>query len=262
MNGRRPAGVAEQRTPGRKSPSSDLLAELQASIERAVELARQLQLAEAQAQGADRDPGSVVRLAELERRLADVTSDRDELSLRLGEHEQQIGRLMNLYVATYQLHATLDPAEVQATIAEIAINLLGAERFVLLFWKGDGTECEIALQQGMEDDVSEMYRAGRYTGGDAAVDATLSDGVLRIGPIDGSEALAVVPLTVQGATVGALVLLKLFGHKAQLRSDDRELLDLLAAHAASALFAARVYSTTDRKLKTLESLVKLVRRGG
>jgi len=35
---------------------------------------------------------------------------------------------MNLYVATYQLHATLDPAEVQETIAEIAINLLGAAR--------------------------------------------------------------------------------------------------------------------------------------
>ena len=36
-------------------------------------------------------------------------------------------------------------------------------------------------------------------------------------------------------------------------------LDLLAAHAASALFAARVYSNTDRKLRTLESLVQLVR---
>ena len=29
---------------------------------------------------------------------------------------------------------------------------------------------------------------------------------------------------------------------------------------ASALFAARVYSATDRKLKTLESLIQLVKR--
>jgi len=41
--------------------------------------------------------------------------------------------------------------------------------------------------------------------------------------------------------------------------EDRDLLDLLAAHAASALLAARMYSATDRKLKTLENLVKLVR---
>ena len=175
---------------------------------------------------------------------------------------------MNLYVATYQLHATLDPAEVQATIAEIAINLLGAERFVLLFWKTAQAavaerrsgDCEIAFAHGMEDEVGGFYQNGVYAGGDPAVDATLSDGVLRIGPLDGSAALACVPLTVQGATVGALVILKLFDHKAMLRPEDRDLLDLIAAHAASALFAARVYSNADRKLKTLEGLVALVRR--
>ena len=62
--------------------------------------------------------------------------------------------------------------------------------------------------------------------------------------------------------VGALVITKLFDHKAILRTEDRDLLDLLAAHAASALFAARVYSRTDRKLRTLENLVSLVRGGG
>ena len=241
----------------------DALDELRATLDRAAELTREIESTEltraiesVALPGVKRPPAPT----ELQLRLADVESDRQELSGRLAEYEQQVGRLMNLYVATYQLHATLDPAEVQATIAEIAINLLGAERFVLIFWKADAEECEIALSQGMTEDASGHYLNGVYSGGDPAVDATLSDGVLRIGPIDGSEALACVPLTVQGATVGALVILKLFSHKAMLRPEDRDLLDLLAAHAASALFAARVYSTTDRKLKTLESLVKLVRR--
>ena len=227
------------------------LEELRATLDRAAELARELK---------DLPVPTGPAKEDLAARLADVESDRAELSQQLSEYEQQVGRLMNLYVATYQLHATLDPAEVQATIAEIAINLLGAERFALLFWKSDSAECEIALQQGLEGDASGFYANNTYAGGDPAVDATLSDGVLRIGPIDGSDVLAAVPLTVQGATVGALVLLKLFDHKSVLRPDDRDLLDLLAAHAASALFAARVYSNTDRKLKTLESLVKLVRR--
>lgn len=228
------------------------LDELRATLDRAAELAKQIESRTASVQPPPPD---------LQARLTDVEADRAELNQKLAEYEQQVGRLMNLYVATYQLHATLDPSEVQSTIAEIAINLLGAERFVLLFWKTDESgECEISLSQGMEADRSGLYQNGVYGGGDSAVDATLADGVLRIGPIAGSDALACVPLTVQGTTVGALVILKLFDHKASLKPEDRDLLDLIAAHAASALFAARVYSNTDRKLKTLESLVKLVRR--
>jgi GAF domain-containing protein len=226
------------------------LDELRATLDRAAELAKHIETRQAASPQPD-----------LQARLTDVEADRAELNHKLAEYEQQVGRLMNLYVATYQLHATLDPSEVQGTIAEIAINLLGAERFVLLFWKTDESgDCEITLSQGMEGDRSGHYQNGGYSGGDPAVDATLADGVLRIGPIDGSDALACVPLTVQGTTVGALVILKLFDHKTSLKPEDRDLLDLIAAHAASALFAARVYSNTDRKLKTLESLVKLVRR--
>jgi GAF domain-containing protein len=244
--------AAREPLPSRLGSALD---ELRATLDRAAELAKQIET---------RPDGA----GELNSRLADVESDREELSTKLAEYEHQVQRLMNLYVATYQLHATLDPAEVQATIAEIAINLLGAERFVLLFWKTDAAaaadgragECEVAFAQGMEDDGSGTYQNGVYAGGDPAVDATLADGVLRIGSIDGSDALACVPLAVQGATVGALVILKLFDHKAMLRPEDRDLLDLIAAHAASALFAARVYANTDRKLKTLESLVALVRR--
>ncbi len=241
--------AAREQLPPRPGSALD---ELRAALDRAAALAREI---ESRPEGA----------GELKSRLADVESDREELSTKLADYEHQVQRLMNLYVATYQLHATLDPGEVQATIAEIAINLLGAERFVLLFWRtsADGTrsgDCEIAFAQGMEEDQSGLYLNSAYVGGDSVVDATLADGVLRIGPFDGSPALACVPLTVQGATVGALVILKLFDHKEMLRAEDRDLLDLIAAHAASALFAARVYSVTDRKLKTLESLVALVRR--
>jgi hypothetical protein len=58
--------------------------------------------------------------------------------------------------------------------------------------------------------------------------------------------------------VGALVLFKLVDHKPSLTMADKDLLDLLAAHAASALLAARVYTATDRRLRTLENLVKLL----
>ena len=236
---------------------SEVLTELRSSLKRAGTLVETLEHTLQSRQSALVDEGPTEALEELERRLRMAETDVQELTSRLVDSEHHAGRLMNLYVATFQLHAHLEPEEVQATIAEIAINLLGAEHFVLLLRKGEGTECDVALAEGAAANSGGLYTDGRYLGGDSMVDSTLEDGVLRIGPEQGSRALAAVPLRVQETIVGALVLLKLLDHKPVLRPEDRDLLDLLSAHAASALFAARLFATKDRKLRTLESLVKL-----
>jgi uncharacterized coiled-coil protein SlyX len=237
----------------------DLVGELRATLERAGELIRVVETNLRGASDVAEGASAGERIAELERRLSTAESDVKELASRLVDSEHQGGRLMNLYVATYQLHATLDPAEVQATIAEIAINLLGAEQFVLLLRRDEGVDYEISLLEGMYDGVLPLYDGETYKGGDPMVDQTLKDGVLRLGPTGESQALAAVPLRVQNDIVGALVVLKLLDHKPILRAEDRDLLDLLSAHAASAMFAARLFATKDRKLRTLESLVKLAR---
>lgn len=192
-------------------------------------------------------------------RLAQAESEREELAARLGEVEHQVGRLMTLYVATYQLHATLDPADVQSTIAEIAVNMLGAEHFALLLRDEDKDVLDIRLLEGTI--AAPWAESPIYPGGDPLIDASLLDGMLRFGPTEGSPVLVAVPLRVQDVTVGALVITKLLDHKGALNEDDRELLDLLGAHAASALFASRVYARAARKLRTLEGLIKLVRKG-
>jgi uncharacterized coiled-coil protein SlyX len=237
----------------------DPVSELRSTLERAGELARVVESSLRGVSTGGETVDSEERIGELEHRLATAESDVKELASRLVDSEHQGGRLMNLYVATYQLHATLDPAEVQATIAEIAINLLGADQFVLLLRRDEGEGYEIALLEGMYDGVLPLYDGDSYKGGDPMVDSTLRDGVLRLGPTPESAALAAVPLRVQNDIVGALVVLKLLDHKPILRAEDRDLLDLLSAHAASAMFAARLFATKDRKLRTLESLVKLAR---
>jgi len=241
----------------------EVLGQLRASLERAAELARTLEasLGPSLSDTAPEESTADGRAEDLERRLASAESDVKELASRLVESEHQGGRLMNLYVATYQLHSTLDPAEVQATIAEIAINLLGAAQFVLLLRRDEGEGLEIALREGAAEDLlgDPLYGGEVYGGGDPMVDATLADGVLRLGPTPESRALAAVPLRVHQEIVGALVVQKRLYHKPILRAQDRDLLDLLSAHAAIALFAARLFATKDRKLRTLESLVKLAR---
>ena len=118
------------------------------------------------------------------------------------------------------------------------------------------------LCHGLDEEVADrsfIRFAGRhYAGGDALVDATLKDGRLRAGAEGGP--VAVVPLNVNGRTVGALVLLRLLGHRHEIGPEDRETLDLLAAHAACALFAAQSYASADRKLRTLAGILEPARR--
>ena len=245
----------------------EILEELHSTLGRAKELVQALETTSAQAISSPTDAVENVRreleqqeeINKLKNRMQMMEDDQGELASRLVESEHHKGRLMNLYVATFQLHATLDPEDVQATIAEIAVDLLGAEVFALLLRQEDEGVCDVALSRGLDEYGANLYTDGSYRGGDPVVDATLADGVLRYGATEGSSVMAAVPLKVQDAIVGAIVLLKLFDHKPMLADDDRDLLDLLGAHAASALFAARVYATADRKLRTLESLMKLVR---
>lgn len=253
--------MSEQPPAGSAGAAHDpVVDQLREALGRASELVASLSAALATAARDREVPMGEGAVSTSEKPQAPADLDAQEISERLVETEHQLDRLMSLYVATYQLHAFLDPRQVHAAIADIAVNLLGAERFALVLRKEGLEECEVALAQGITPEVAPLFAGESYIGGDWLVDASLGDGVLRLGPVEGSDALIAVPLKIQDEIVGALVVLKLFDHKATLRPDDRDLLDLLSAHAASALFAARLFAAKDRKLRTLESLVKLARR--
>ena len=238
--------------------AEEVVSELRSMLDRAVGLVSVLQADITPAAPPPKPPVDTDRIAALEQRLAAVEEDGQELARRLVEADQRSGQLMSLYVATYQLHSTLDPDDVQSTIAEIAMDLLGADKFVLLLRDDGRGDYEVAMSEGLTASDT-LYANGRYGVGDPMVDEALDTGVLQIGPYPRSQAIAVVPLSVQQSTVGVLVLLKLLSHKPALRAGDRDMLDLLGAHAASALFAARLFAATDRKRRTLEGLMQLVR---
>jgi hypothetical protein len=185
---------------------------------------------------------------ELEQRLVDSESDQQELASRLVESEHQANRLMSLYVALYQLHASLEPALVRAAIADIAVNLLGAESWALLLYEGPDRTADVCIAEASETiDLGRYCIGARYTGGEPAIDAALSDGVLRIAPIAGSTSAAVIPLSCEDLPIGVLTLSKLFDHKPVLAEDDHDLLALLAVHASSALYASEAHAKLKQK---------------
>jgi len=192
------------------------------------------------------------------RRVSELESDARELQDALQASERQGTQLANLYVATYQLHASLALEDVCKAICEIAINLLGAERYALLLRDDDRHRVDVVARSA---EVDEPFSADEYIGGDRMVEEALQGGRIRLGPAEDSTAVAVVPLSAEGQQLGVLVIMKLLPQKSGLGVDDRELIDVLAAHAASALLAARLFHERTRKLRTLEGLMQLLRPG-
>ena len=198
------------------------------------------------------------QIDDLRRRLAELEERVKVLTAGMEGAETQTERLMSLYVATCQLHSTLDLPVVRRTIGEIIVNLLGVDRYILLLRDGEHG-LRVAIAEDPEGCAADLLDDDTYRGGDSMVDAALAEGRIFTSQMAGSRAVATVPLQMQDDTVGVLVLLKLLDHKQDLTDADRELLELLGAQTASALVLAQEHSSADRKLRTLESLVRLVR---
>jgi nitrate/nitrite-specific signal transduction histidine kinase len=193
-------------------------------------------------------------LAERTRALEEHVREMEQLVART---ERQAAQLANLYVATYQLHSSLEVADVRAAVADIAVNLLGAEAFSIWLRDDDGKLRSAPESSAALDPAAD----NAYPGGDSLIDACISGLTLEFGPRPGSSAVAAVPFSAQGELVGVLVVERFLAHKQGLSSEDRELLELMAAHAASALLAARAFHVSQRKLQAYEGLLGFMRRG-
>ncbi|HEX9187244.1 MAG TPA: GAF domain-containing protein [Vicinamibacteria bacterium] len=201
------------------------------------------------------------KVAEIEARFRKVEEENKEFADRYIEIEEQNNNLANLYVASYQLHSTLDFKEVVRIVQEIVINLIGAEVFHVLM---------VSEKTGhLEVEASEGQVPGRTTIplGDGAIGKAAQAGenyfveqVARKEPSPFEEPIAVIPLKIKESTIGVISINKLLVQKTQFTSMDYELFTLLAGHAATAVFSAKLYSTSARKLTTLQGFLDMLKK--
>jgi transcriptional regulator with GAF, ATPase, and Fis domain len=85
--------------------------------------------------------------------------------------------------------------------------------------------------------------------------------VARKVPSPFEQPIAVIPLKIKDSTIGVISINKLLTQKTQFTSMDYELFTLLAGHAATAIFSAKLYSTSARKLSTLQGFLDMLKRG-
>lgn len=203
----------------------------------------------------DAPPETIValqrRVAELETERARLVASFHEVELlnldfksRYAEIEEEHNNLANLYIASYQLHATMGFRDIVQVVAEIVINLVGVQRFAIYF-ADDQTRTLVPLfAEGQEvTDLSPVPLDGGPIG-DAIARGTVTareTGASTEGP------LAVIPLSVSGVLVGAIVLDELLVQKAAFSRMDMELFQLLGGHAAFALLAGELFDAARGK---------------
>lgn len=194
-------------------------------------------------------------------RLRSIEGENIEFADRYVAIEEENNNLANLYVASYQLHATLALDEVVKAILEIVINLIGAEVFAVYVRDGDSNLLGAVAAEGAP--VSSFQQ---WTIGEGFVGESVATGEIALGdPADrsdstrsGVEPIVSIPLRVEDQPVGAIVIDRLLDHKSGFSALDHELFTLLAGHAATAIFASRLYSQSERQLSTIKGFIDLI----
>jgi len=190
-------------------------------------------------------------------RLDQVEQENSDFAQRYVEVEEENNNLANLYVASYQLHSTLDLDEVLKIIMEIVINLVGAEVFAVYVLDDDAEELAPVAAEGLELARFPKVRLGSGILGKAVAssEATCWN---TTSSRDLTQPIVCVPLSVQDRPIGAIAIYSLLQQKDGFSPLDHELFNMLGGHAATALFAARLYSQSERKLNTIQGFIDLL----
>ena len=193
--------------------------------------------------------------------LRSVEGENLQFAERYVEVEEENNNLANLYIASYQLHSTLDSSEVVNVILEIVINLIGAEIFCVYVCEEESGALTPVAAEG-----DEVARCPSLQVGEGFVGQSVEAGEVALGdpaeqgrpPSQGGEPIVSIPLRVDDRPVGAIVIYKLLTQKDGFTTLDNELFTLLAGHAATAIFASRLYAQSERKLNTIQGFIDLL----
>jgi len=207
---------------------------------------------------------TVERLEQEKRALLDKSAQLEQASRRYeGRYtaiEQELNDLANLYVASFQLHSTLNPVHVVQHIKELLAQLVGAEGFVVYLLSADGTQAHPVGFEGVAESS-----LGPVAVGQGAIGKVCATGVSSVKQGDplgkGSleEPLAVLPMMVDNQTVGAIAILALLEQKHAWVQVDQELFHLLGSHAGAALLSAHLYQKHPDALTAMGGLIENLR---
>jgi transcriptional regulator with GAF, ATPase, and Fis domain len=231
---------------------------------------RVAQLEESMAQSVDEARTKLyedrIRLLEIElnsfkEKFTQVEMENKDFASKYLEVEEENNNLANLYVASYQLHSTLDFSEVLRIVVEIVINLIGAEKFAILLIDDKTNELIAVATEGIPPADTPRVKIGEGIIGKVTKEGEsyFAEDLGGMETFNAFEPIVCIPLKIKEHVIGVISIYKLLTQKSGFSNVDYELFNLLAGHAATAVFSSRLYTQSERKLTTIQSFLDLLK---
>jgi GAF domain-containing protein len=182
---------------------------------------------------------------EIDRLHGEARQESIRYSERYALVESGTAALANLYAACHRLHGTRDRRRALAIIHAIVAELIGSEELLVYERAPNGTVLRLVASFGIDPKGHEgvplgVGRVGRAAAtGAPDIGATASETERAVE----RDLTACIPLKLDGQVTGLLAVFRLLPRKAALAPIDHALFELLATHAATALFC------TDAELR-------------
>ncbi len=186
-------------------------------------------------------------------RFEQVEAESSKWVDQYAEVEGELANFANLYVASYQLHASLSFRTTLRQIRELLEQLVGASQFAVYLQKSDGRTLVPIVADGIGKPRSVVIDPD-----DGGLGEVFSTGVPQIerGSLEGGSIdnpVALVPIKMEDKVVGVFAIFATLEQKPRFLPVDFELFKLLGAHAAEALVCARLFADAGHQIPSFDS---------
>lgn len=194
-------------------------------------------------------------------RYKKTEEENKDFATRYVDVEAENNMLANLYVASYQLHSTLDFNEVLRIVTEIIINLIGAEEFAISLMDDKTNELIPVASEGLTSGELPKVKTGEGVIGKVAKEGEsyFLENLTPASVFDPASPIVCIPLKIKEHVIGVISIYSLFEQKTSFSNIDYELFNLLAGHAATAVFSSKLYTQSERKLTTIQGFLDLLK---
>ncbi len=173
---------------------------------------------------------------------------------RYAEMEQELDQMANLYVASSQLHATMEASQVLSVIEQMLMQFVGAGS-VGIFLRG--------LKEGQQPYLRPVHAF--HCEEICGTEVDWNSGPLGEAAANGvqfimepekaageSSPVACIPMMFGGDAIGVIAIYSLLEQKKKFVNVDYELFRLLADHAASAIIGSGLFARTESVAAALD----------
>ncbi|MCP4600612.1 MAG: GAF domain-containing protein [Proteobacteria bacterium] len=189
----------------------------------------------------------------LKQHVQKAAAKSDDFAGRYEEMEKELDSMANLYVALYQLHATLSPQEVLGVIEQLLAQFIGAGSFVIYLQRevdGQKSLCPVHAYH------CEGAAGTRIQWNDGPIGEAAMTKLHYVADLDSwkpGEPLACIPMVLGEETIGVIAIMGFFEQKERFVDIDFEFFKLLAIHSASAIVGSGLMARAGSIDFSLES---------